>query len=93
MEHDKWVHGMCRPDDAVRETRFGCGSSFALFRRANEETRLGIGWRAKLLKGHSVEEKRGKRMWDPAMYFSVSASLTGSVFVRRSVRMTETSIS
>ena len=53
----------------------------------------GIGWRAKLLKGRSVEEMRGRHTWDSTTFFSVSASLTGSVFVRCSVRMTERSIS
>jgi hypothetical protein len=39
MEDDKWVHGVRRPEDAVREARFGCDFFFALFRRANERTK------------------------------------------------------
>ena len=39
MEDDKWVHGMCRPENAVREARFGSDLFFALFRWANERTK------------------------------------------------------
>ena len=39
MEDDKWVHGICRPEDAIRQTRLGCDFFFALFGWANERTK------------------------------------------------------
>ena len=53
----------------------------------------GIGWKAKPVKGRSLEDKRGKRTREFTKYFFVSTSFSGSAFVRCSVRITETSIS
>ncbi len=97
MEDDKWVHGVCRPEDAVREARLGCDFFFALFRWANERTKT------EEIQGYRLESeisqwrfdggKRGKRTREFTKYFFVSTSLTGSTVVRSSVRMTKTSIS
>ena len=98
MEDDKWVHGVCRPEDTVREARLGCDFFFALFRRANEwpKTEEIQGYRLeseRRVKGHLVEENRGKRTREFTKYFFVSVSFTGSVIIRSSERMTETLIS
>ena len=39
MEDGKWVHGICRSEDAVRDACFDCDIFFALFRWANERTK------------------------------------------------------
>jgi hypothetical protein len=39
MEDDKWVHGICRPEDAGGQARLGRDFFFALLRWANERTK------------------------------------------------------
>jgi hypothetical protein len=39
VEDDKWVHGMCRPEDALGQARLGRDIFFALFGWADKRTK------------------------------------------------------